>query len=198
MLRKVAITGGLSCGKSSACRFFKELGAHVVNADEIVHQLLSPNTAIGQQVVALLGADIIVNDHLSRNIIATKVFNNPPLLRSLEKILHPAVMDEIEKQYQQVVKQGIAKLFIAEIPLLFEIHGEHLFDTTITVIADPQRCRERFQISTTHADNEYERRSAQQLPSEEKAQRADIVINNNGTLDDLRKTIKHLFKQLSQ
>ena len=76
-LRKVAVTGGLSCGKSSVCRIFKELGAYVVSADEIVHRLLSTKTNLGQQVISLLGKEIITNGKINRSTIAKKVFNDP-------------------------------------------------------------------------------------------------------------------------
>ena len=119
-LRKIAITGGLSCGKSSVCRIFKELGAYVISADEVVHQLLSPTTNLGRQVISLLGADIVVDKQIDRSKIAKKVFKQPALLQSLENLLHPAVRDEIEKQYQQIANQPSPPLFVVEIPLLFE------------------------------------------------------------------------------
>ena len=82
-IKKVAVTGGLAAGKTTVCQLFKELGACVVSADEIVHQLLSPGTAVGQQVVSLLGSDIISDQGLDRKKIAAKVFSQPDLLLSL-------------------------------------------------------------------------------------------------------------------
>jgi len=196
-LRKVAVTGGLSCGKSSVCRFFKELGSYVVNADEIVHQLLSPNTDIGQQVINLLGSDIVVNGKIERGIIANKVFNNHALLLSLENLLHPAVFNEIEKQYQQAKIEQQASLFIAEIPLLFEVNGQGNFDLIIDVWSDPEACRDRFKASTGYNADEYKKRMSRQLPPEEKAKRADIIINNTGNLQDLRGTVVSVFTQLA-
>lgn len=191
-LKKVAVTGGLSCGKSSVCRLFKELGAYVVNADEIVHQLLSPEAPIGQQVIKLIGPDIVVNRQIDRSKIAKKVFNDPKLLRSLEEILHPAVTDEIKKQYQQAQTQGSASLFVVEIPLLFEtdlgqFNGQ--YDATIAVIADPAVCRRRFQESTRYDKDEFNKRMARQLSPEEKARRADFVIRNDGSFEDLRQAV---------
>src|ERR1700733_7337913 len=119
-LRKIAVTGGLSCGKSSVCRIFKELGATVVSADEIVHQLLSPQVSFGQQVIMLMGPDIVVKGQIDRSRIAKKVFNNRTLLNSLEKILHPAVNNEIENLYQTALAKHKDKIFVAEIPLLYE------------------------------------------------------------------------------
>lgn len=195
-LSKVAVTGGLSCGKSSVCRFFKECGAQVVSADELVHQLLSPNTSLGQQIIALLGQDIVANDKLDHGIIAKKVFNDPALLQSLEKLLHPAVLDEIERRYQQAKDQSSASLFIAEIPLLFEIAAEKKFTFTIAVWADEKLCRQRFKKATGYGDEEYDKRMSRQLSANEKARRADFVIRNCGTEDELRKDVFHLYNKL--
>src|SRR5580700_5876146 len=95
--KKIAVTGGLAAGKTTVCQIFKELGAYVVSADEIVHQLLSPGTTVGQQVIKLLGSDIISGQELDRKKIAAKVFFQRDLLHLLEEIIHPAVFDEIER-----------------------------------------------------------------------------------------------------
>lgn len=195
-LIKVAVTGGLSCGKSSVCRIFKELGAHVVNADEIVHQLLSPNTNLGQQVIRLIGDDVVVNGQIDRKVIAKRVFDNQVLLLSLEKLLHPAVLNEIERQYQQVKGQHSASLFVAEIPLLYEAAGEDKFNYVIDVWCDPQTCRKRFKEATGYGDDEYEKRMARQLPPEEKAKRADYVINNCGSRENMRSAVVAIFSKL--
>lgn len=196
-LRKVAITGGLASGKSSVCRFLSELGACVVSADKIVHQLLSPNTSIGQQVIALFGEEIVVSGQIDRSKIAKKVFNNQDLLNSLEKILHPAVRAEIDRQYHQFTEKNPQSLFVAEIPLLFEGTGENNFDATIAVVSDVENCRKRF-MDSGYSGAEYDRRMAQQLTMDEKARRADFIIENYGTLHDLQKATNKLFKTLMQ
>lgn len=195
-LRKVAITGGLSCGKSSVCRYFKELGAYVVSADEIVHQLLIPTSNLGRQVIILLGKDIVVNGTIDRSVVAEKVFNRKELLLSLEKLTHPIVLEEIEKQYQQVKNQGKFPLFIAEVPLLFEAGLEKYFDTTIVVWASPEICKQRFIAATGYGENEFYKRMANQMPVDEKAKRADFVINNSGNIKQMHEEVFDLFKTL--
>jgi dephospho-CoA kinase len=194
-LRKIAVTGGLSSGKSSVSRIFKELGAIVVSSDEIVHQLLSPHDLIGQQVIKLIGSDIVQAGQINRAEIAKKVFNNRELLHSLEQILHPAVNLEVEKQYQMALEKGVNGLFVAEIPLLFESDSGP-FDATIAVVSDSDLCRARFKKTTDYDDNEFDRRMARQLPPEEKAKKATFVIRNNGSLEDLRHAVKAINKQL--
>lgn len=196
VLKKVAVTGGLACGKSTVCRIFKNLGAHVVSADEVVHLLLSPETNLGKKVIELIGSDILIDHKIDRSKIAKKVFNQPKLLKELEGLLHPLVQEEIEKQYQQALSKHTATLFVAEIPLLFEVGTEHFFDFTIAVLADPEVCLQRFKTSTGNDDAEYRRRSEKQLSPEEKVRKADYVIYNNGSLELLQNAVNQLYDQL--
>lgn len=193
---KLAVTGGLACGKSAVCTIFKELGAYIVSADEIVHKILSPNTKLGQKVIQLIGSDIVVNNAIDRAKIAARVFNQRKLLQSLEELLHPAVREEIERQYQEINQLQQTSLFVAEIPLLFETGAEHFFDATVAVIADGSICQHRFIMANSSTLEEYDKRTARQLSLEEKKRRADYIIYNNGSLEELRNSVKKLFNQL--
>jgi dephospho-CoA kinase len=197
-LRKVAITGGLSCGKSTVSRFFKEQGAHVVSADEIVHQLLIPTESFGQQVIELLGKDIVVKGKIDRSVIAKKVFEDKTLLRALEKLVHPIVLNEIENQYQQISNQGkYTRLFIAEIPLLFETTSDKNFDAIIAIWTNPEVAKQRFMKSTSYGENEYFKRMANQMPADEKVRKSDFVIDNSGTLEQTHQAVIDLFHKLA-
>jgi dephospho-CoA kinase len=196
-LKKVAVTGGLACGKSSVCRFFEKLGATVVNADEIVHRLLSPETNLGQKVIQLIGSDIIVNNQIDRSKIAQKVFNQSPLLHALEQLTHPAVLEEIEKKYKQASQQKNVPLFVAEVPLLFETEMEPFFDAVITVIADPAISKQRFLKATGNSSDDYDNRLKRQLPAFDKARRADYVIINDGSMQKLEEETKKLMNILT-
>lgn len=198
-LKKVAVTGGLACGKSTVCRFFRDLGAKVISADEIVHQLLSPTTALGQKVIKLLGPNVVSNNQIDRSKVAERVFQQPELLRALEEILHPAVYEEMKRLYKKVSEsKPDHSLFVAEIPLLFEAGFESFFDTTITVVAAEELCYERFQQSTGGNKDEYALRSARQLDIKEKAARADYILVNNGTLAELKNSVNQMFNNLTQ
>lgn len=188
-LKKVAVTGGLASGKSSVCRIFEDWGAYVVSADKIVHQLLSPHTAVGKKIVRELGPEIVSGDKLDRAKIAEKVFTHPDKLQNLENIIHPAVFDEIEKQYQQIKHQKRYHLFVAEIPLLYESEKEHLFDYVLAVVADPALCRQRFEIEKNYSSEEFDRRMLKQLHPLEKAAKADHIIYNNGDLKELNENV---------
>jgi dephospho-CoA kinase len=198
-LKKVAITGGLSCGKSSVCRILKELGAYVVSADNIVHQLLSSDANLGQQIVTLLGPSIWVNNQLDRSSIAKLVFHDQDLLQALEKLIHPAVYREITKQYQeQCNRPEPPPLFVAEVPLLFESNWNPYFDKVVALIANEELCCQRFCQSTGNRKEDYYQRMKQQMPPEDKALLSDYIIRNDGTLEDLKEATQTLFTNLSQ
>jgi dephospho-CoA kinase len=196
-LKKVAVTGGLSSGKSSVCRILNELGAYVVSADKIVHQLLSSDTNLGQKIVNLLGPKVVVNQKLDRSQIASIVFQDKVRLRALEELIHPAVYKEITSEYlkQQSLPQP-PPLFVAEIPLLFEGKGRKDFDAVIAVVADPELCLNRF-VANGYEQSSFYKRVERQLPQSEKARQADYVILNNGTLMDLKQKTIELFTEIA-
>ncbi len=201
-LKRVAITGGLSSGKTSVCRFFNELGAKVVSADQIVHSLLNPDTELGRKIIELLGKEIVVIDDSSQPVfdrkrIADTVFQNPDKLKKLEDLLHPAVRTAIEKEAIDAERNPEIPLFVAEIPLLFE-SGNHYKDfVTIAVVADENECLKRFVDKTKSSPEEFRRRMRQQMNPQEKARNADYVIENRGSLPDLQKQVEGIFKILT-
>lgn len=198
-LKKVAVTGGLSSGKTSVCQILKELGAYTISADEIVHQLLSPKTKVGQKVVNLLGPEIHRSGNLDRSIIAKIVFSDAKKLLALERLLHPAVIEELEKRYIQVQNEAKYSLFVAEIPLLYESENEHLFDYVVAVIADSKLCQKRFETAAKkYPQNEFEKRMSRQWDPKEKAVKANFVITNNGSIDELKQQVKNLYNQFKE
>lgn len=196
-LRKVAITGGLASGKSSVCRFFKECGAYVVSADQLVHILLSPDTNLGQQIITLLGQKIVVESKIDRSKIAEKVFNKPHLLRKLEEILHPIIRQEIEKHYAYACEQNQSPLFVVEIPLLYETANEGWYDVVIVVDTPQNICIERFVAATGSDAGHYHQRMQQQIDPKIKASKANYVIPNQGSLEQLKKMVRKIYQELT-
>ncbi len=195
-MRKIAITGGLSCGKSTVCRIFESLGAYSVSADEIVHQLLSPTTSLGQQVVQLLGTEIVENQKINRKKIAEIVFSNPQKLQALENILHPTALYEIKQRFYEAGSKNYP-LLVAEIPLLFETESQKFFDCVVVVVAKEEFSKKRFQENTTYDLLEYDKRVQRQWHPDKKAAHADYVIENNGSIDDLKVQVRSLFNILA-
>ncbi len=198
VLLKVAVTGGLACGKTSVCRVLAEYGACVVDADKLVHNLLSHDKAIGKKVIALLGAHVLVKGKLDRGEIARAVFSDAEKLISLESILHPALKEKIEDIYISCTKAcPPPPFFVVEIPLLYEAHFDHFYDIVVAVVADENLCRSRFTAKTGCSAEEYDKRMLRQMPVTQKANLADYVLLNNGDMGLLEKNTIKLIKELS-
>jgi dephospho-CoA kinase len=197
-LKKIAITGGLASGKSSVCRFFEDLGAFVVSSDAIVHELLKdPQSSFRRQIAQLLGVDAGLDEVELRKSIAEKVFKDPKLLASLETILHPAVLHRIETLYAAISKQQKYAYFVVEVPLLFELGWESFYDVVVTVIADEQEAQNRFERAG-FSKQDYALRMKRQMDPEEKKKKSNYILQNNGTLEDLKKQVVSLHQKIQK
>jgi dephospho-CoA kinase len=210
MLR-VALTGGIACGKSTVLKMFQQQDLDrifALSADSLVHRLYTPGTPVYQQVVAAFGAGILDQDKkIDRGKLADIAFSTPEKRKQLEAIVHPAVIEgEIEWMAQVAREHPRAQIAIIEIPLLFETGSEKRFDKTIAVTCSPEQSVQRFghrhkNLGAQEARTEVERRSQAQLACEEKARRADYVIDNSKGLAELdaavRRTCAEILKSVS-
>jgi dephospho-CoA kinase len=189
----VAVTGPFASGKSTFVRILGELGAETVSADEIVHDLLAECKEAITRVVERFGEEILGESSVDRRALGRKVFGNPEALQDLEDILHPLVGSETRRR----IEDSGADLFIAEIPLLFEGGRSGTFDYTVALVVPEERRRA---WATQRGVDETALRAieARQLPQEEKARRADVVVQNDGGLDKLREQAEELRERISQ
>lgn len=183
------MTGGLASGKTTVCGFLKARGAYVLCADDIVHELLSPQTDLGKKVRVLLGDEVLSEGKFDREAIASKVFHKRELLYDLERLLHPEVQRRVDTMYKELLAlRAPPPLFVVEMPLLYEAGYEGLYDAVIVVASEgPKRV----------LSHERER-AARLLPLEEKRRRADFVIENRGSLEDLRREVDRIFEALKE
>jgi dephospho-CoA kinase len=130
-----------------------------------------------------------VNNQLNREAIAEKVFSQSTKLQSLESILHPLVLREIELKYQAIKNNPKYNFFVAEIPLLYETETEALFDVVVVVLAKESLCKERFLKKKKQNNAKFSERMSRQMPQQEKAAKAHFVLLNNGTLAELKNEV---------
>ena len=188
---KVALTGGIACGKSLLSQFLNELGVETLDADDVVHELLP--------------------DPDERRRIAAEVFADPEKRRALEAKLHPLVKERIDNWLDgtsgtdgtngtggcPVSPGGLGSpVRVAIIPLLFEAHWEKNFDIICCVVSSREKQIERMMTTRGMTHAEAEARLAAQLPVEEKAKRSHYVIHNNGTAEELRAEAQKLVDTL--
>jgi dephospho-CoA kinase len=186
----VAVTGPFASGKSTFVDMLAELGAETVSADEIVHDLLATDEETISRVTERYGDDVIDERGIDRRALGSKVFGDPEALRDLEEILHPLVRRETQRR----VAASAAALFVAEVPLLFEGERGGDFDYTVAVVV-PEERRRAWAARRGVEEEALRAIEARQLRQEEKARRADVVVQNDGTLDKLREQAEKLWKR---
>jgi dephospho-CoA kinase len=189
----VAVTGPFASGKSTFVRILGELGAETVSADEIVHDLLAENGEAITRVVERFGEDVLKERGVDRRALGRKVFRDPKALQDLEAILHPLVHRETRRR----IEDSGTDLFVAEIPLLFESARSGAFDYTVALTV-PEERRQAWAAERGVDEAALRAIEARQLPQEEKARRADVVVQNDGGLDKLRKQAEQLRERISR
>jgi dephospho-CoA kinase len=189
----VAVTGSFASGKSTFVSLLGELGAETASADEIVHGLLTEDEETIARVAERFGEDVLKERGIDRRALGRKVFGDGEALQDLEDILHPLVRRETDRR----IENSGADLFVAEIPLLFEGSRSGAFDYTVAVVVPEER--RRAWAAQRGVDEAALRAIEQrQLPQEEKARRADVVVQNDGDLDKLREQARELREKISR
>ena len=183
----IAVTGPLASGKSTIVDLLGELGAETVSADEVVHYLLAEDDETIACVVERFGEGVRGENGIDRKALGRVVFGDAEALSDLEDILHPRVQDETDRRS---VGSG-ADLFVAEIPLLFEGGSEERFDLTVAVTA-PEEWRRAWAEERGMEEEQRHAIEDRQFSQEEKARRADVVVENDGDLDRLREQARVL------
>jgi dephospho-CoA kinase len=183
----IAVTGPFASGKSTFVRLLGELGAETVSADEIVHDLLAEDEQTVSRVVERFGSDVLGDRGVDRRVLGRKVFGDPEALRDLEDILHPLVHRETGRR---VAASG-ADLFVAEVPLLFEGESGGAYDHTVAVVV-PEARRRAWAAERGVDEAALRAIEARQLPQDEKARRADVVVQNDGGVDKLKRQAEEL------
>ena len=188
----IAVTGPLASGKSTFVEALGDLGAETVSADEIVHDLLAGDRETIDAVVRRFGEGVRAQEGgIDRKALGREVFGDAEALRDLEELLHPLVREETERR----AAASEADLFAVEIPLLFEGGRVDQYDLTVAVTTPAER---RQAWAEERGMGEEQRRAIEdrQLSDEEKAWRADVVVENDGDLDKLREQARGLVERV--
>jgi len=194
----IGLTGNIATGKSQALGILAELGAYVVDADQRVHRLLRPGTTVHREVVAAFGPEILDEvGEIDRRHLGAQVFADPLALRRLERIIHPAVIEDVQEELREVAKAGQHRVAVVEaIKLLESGLADELCDELWVVHALPEQQVARLVETRDMTQEEACRRVAAQPPQEEKEARAGWIIDNTGSLDDTRRQLQTAWARL--
>jgi len=214
---KVGLTGGIASGKSAVGEMFVALGAHLVQADRIAHQLMLPGQPVYHQVVRHFGGAILNPDlSVNRAKLAETAFGSltsgadgrpldppstsPARIQELNRIVHPAVIRSQNEWMQEMGRQHPHAIAIVEAALILEAGAAKTFDRLIVVTCSDQQRIARFaarqKLDIDAASREVERRMAAQLPESEKIRAADFVVDNSGSLEQTWEQVQQVWEQL--
>jgi dephospho-CoA kinase len=193
---KVAVTGNAGSGKTSVCNILKKMGATVVYSDVIAREVVSPGTTAYKNIINFFGKEVLKeNGFLNRKLLRSIIANDDSARNALEKIVHPEIINLIQLKMNRAEKH-VNRFVFVEIPLLFELSLEGLFDLVITVSADYELRIERLMCRDKASRYDAESLFNLQMPEEEKIKRAELVIKNNGSIEQLIKSVEVLYSDL--
>ncbi|MGO8794570.1 MAG: dephospho-CoA kinase [Candidatus Sulfotelmatobacter sp.] len=212
---KVGLTGGIASGKSVVGEMFVALGAHLIQADRIAHDLMLPGQPVYNQVVRHFGGSILNPDlSVNRAKLAEAAFGSgnpavdansepgpsPSRVAELNRIVHPAVIRSQEEWMEEMGRQDPHAVAIVEAALILEAGAAKRFDRLIVVTCGEEQRVARFaarqKLPLEAARKEVARRMAAQLPDTEKIKASDYVIDNSGSLDHTREQVRQLWEKL--
>lgn len=194
-MKVIGLTGGIGSGKSTIAKYLAELGAFVINADEIGHEVLKTDSKARQRIVASLGRQILTPDgHIDRNKLGGMVFGNHKSLSRLNRIMHPRIYRVVAARLEQYRKQGV-KVVVVEAPLLIEASWSTKVDELWVTTAPEATVLKRLdKIGLSYDEAMVRIRS--QLADSERVKLADVVIGTDCSLDELKLKVDRLWQRL--
>ena len=192
----LGLTGSIACGKSTVAEYLKSMGAHIIDADAISRALTAPGGAALPAIRAQFGEDVFHKDGtLNRAALANEIFGNVENRRRLEGILHPAVQSETLRQMDEARADG-AEVIVLDVPLLFETGMDALCDGVWVISVDRETQIGRVMQRDGKTREQAEERIAAQMPLSEKERHADRVIRTDRPMEDTRREVTQLYKEL--
>lgn len=191
----VGLTGGIASGKSTVSNLFRKYGIEIVDADKVAKEVSEKKESI-EKISNIFGKDILDSDgKIVREKLREKAFKNRELLQELNKIIHPQVMEYFKRKKEENSKDEI---LIFDIPLLYEAKMEYLCDKIIVVGVDVQKQIRRVVARDGSSEELAKKIIFNQMPLNEKIKKADIVITNDGTLDELEAKVMKIYRELKE
>lgn len=183
---KIGLTGGIGSGKTVVAHMLQERGIPIINADRVAKEMMQNDPAIRNELVQAFGSEIYTPDgNLNRSKMAALIFSDPDARERVNAIVHPRVLQFQENEMQRLEKQG-TPIAGVEAALIYEVGSEYQFDVMVVVAAAQTTVVERLSKRDAMTKSEIQNRMAAQMPIEEKMARADYVIENDSTMNELK------------
>ncbi|GIW15642.1 MAG: dephospho-CoA kinase [Dehalococcoidia bacterium] len=194
----IGLTGGIASGKSTVTSFFRERGIPVIDADILGHRTYDPGTETYQKVVETFGPEVVAPDGtIDRKVLGSKVFGKPDELKKLTDIVWPGIRRLASEQLAEFEAAG-NDIVVLEAAVLLEAGWEDLVDEIWVVVVDPEIAVQRLAARNGLDPDAARARIASQLTNEERIARGDVIIENNGTLEELNARIQQAWDSLQE
>ena len=192
----IGLTGGIASGKSTVAKMLSELGAVVIDADKVGHEVFRPHTEAWRKVVTAFGKDILgQNEAIDRSKLAQLVFNDPKALKRLNSIMHPLMHEIVREKIEGLRREG-TEVVVLEATLLIEAKWTDLVDQVWVTTTPEDAVVNRLVSQKGFAEEQAEARIKSQTPISQRAKRADVVIRNDSDIATLRKKVEGLWQKL--
>ncbi|MCK5817043.1 MAG: dephospho-CoA kinase [Candidatus Marinimicrobia bacterium] len=191
----IGVTGGLGSGKSAAIKIFYELGANILNADDIAKHILKVDRSIMEEIKSVFGDECYIDGELQTTVLATKAFHTQENLQKLNDISHPALKKHLEKYI--AATRAIPGVLMVEVAILLEAGYKEVFDKVLLITADENVRLERAVARQVISKESIKERMALQMPESEKCKQADFIIENNSDEAQLRNACKIFWKKIN-
>ena len=195
----VGLTGGIASGKSLVAKVFRDLGAHIIDADKIVHELLEPGQQAWKEVVEYFGPEVVLPDEtIDRRKLGEIVFNHGEKRAWLNQCLHPKVFAAYTASVQRLSARAPRAIIVLDAALLIETGYHKNMDRVVVVYADQEQQMERLTSRDRFSREQALARIRSQMPLSEKRKHADYVIENTGTREETERQAREVFEKLQQ
>jgi dephospho-CoA kinase len=195
---KVGLTGGIACGKSTVASLLRDLDCMVLEMDPIGHELLEPGQSAYDEIVREFGASILgPGDVVDRAKLGAVIFNDSAKRLRLNQILHPRILDVVQKWFAALARPGGPEFAVVEAALIVETGFHKSLDNLIVCWCRPEQQRERL-LERGLSREEAALRIAAQMPADEKRQLADEVIDCSGTIEETERQVRNVVARLKE
>ncbi len=197
-MKTIGLTGGIGSGKSTVSQILAELGAFVIDADKVGHEIYLPGKEAWHQLTTAFGRDILAPDQtIDRKKLGALVFGSDDARKKLNGIVHPLMFQDIDRRIKAKRAEGFTKPIVVEAAILIEANWLPLADEVWLVVTNKNAVIDRVATQRGMAAKETEARIASQLSDSERRKYAQIVIENDGSLEALRQAIGTAWRRVS-
>ena len=194
----IGLTGGIGTGKSTVTQMLEELGTAVIDADKVGHQIYLPDLPAWREIVDTFGPEVLNADRtINRQALGKLVFADPEAMRTLNRIVHPKMFDRMVELIADMRAHGWMKAIVVEAAVLIEANWMDLVDQVWVVVASEAVVVDRLAKQRHLSPEQVRTRVAAQLTNDERLKHADVVIRNDGSLEEVRHAVQQAWDQLA-